>query len=632
MKRLKNLIALCLAVALIIILAGCSDSSSNTDSDTDIVSNDVTTEPTLMPAIMTQQPVLSTEQTPVPATGQEAGVFSGLTDKQRDSINMLNYLTVLTQEINSSKNSRMYLEGAYSSIVNNTYPNAVDNRTLGELNTILDTLEDYRMIAVKRERLEYIYEQNKAQALRSAIPNPLGLLSAVKSFNMAQLVASVAYMAIDSVASYKSASSQADLQYLRDGWALDDEQAKVLHNQRKEMFNYMVRTVNENDLPGELSLTEQTVSDLVNWENNTNITSRIQFLESKQDVYQAYGGYWLILADSYYNIGNYAKCLEAIAAYEKLDIGIFRRDYEYAEILPLAIVSASAVLNTDEYIYIASQYAEKLCVNSADRAWDLRYFAAQTYIDLYAKSGDFTYLQKAYDVVLNNINNLIKEQQSLNAKYIAPVVEEEAPQGATKAQKAEIEKYNEMLKERRETELPPVYEPLLINCELLFSLASEMDIPEEEKTRVSNILHHNGAYLFLSKPVDNMFKFDAEEINTADIDISFDGEEISIPASYLSSTAKIKVRIESGSKVYEFSDFVIEEIERESKKDVDRFIVTYTSETLDDFDYSRGMQIVITVIPCESNSVQTLVFSYKAVNDENWWIIPDGIKFERTEQ
>lgn len=63
-----------------------------------------------------------------------------LTDTQRNSMNMLNYLTVLTQEINSSKNSKLYLEEAYSSIVTNTLPEAVDDRTLGELGVLLDTL------------------------------------------------------------------------------------------------------------------------------------------------------------------------------------------------------------------------------------------------------------------------------------------------------------------------------------------------------------------------------------------------------------------------------------------------------------------------------------------------------------
>ena len=36
-----------------------------------------------------------------------------LTPTQRNSINMLNYLTVLTQQINDSKGSRLFLEQAY---------------------------------------------------------------------------------------------------------------------------------------------------------------------------------------------------------------------------------------------------------------------------------------------------------------------------------------------------------------------------------------------------------------------------------------------------------------------------------------------------------------------------------------
>ena len=47
-----------------------------------------------------------------------------LTNEQRNAIAMLNYITVLTQDINASKNSRLYMEEAYSSLINNTYPNA----------------------------------------------------------------------------------------------------------------------------------------------------------------------------------------------------------------------------------------------------------------------------------------------------------------------------------------------------------------------------------------------------------------------------------------------------------------------------------------------------------------------------
>ena len=66
-----------------------------------------------------------------PSSAQAA--TTELNDTQRNAISMLNYITVLTQEINASKNSRLYMESAYSNLINNTYPNAVDNRTLGQL-------------------------------------------------------------------------------------------------------------------------------------------------------------------------------------------------------------------------------------------------------------------------------------------------------------------------------------------------------------------------------------------------------------------------------------------------------------------------------------------------------------------
>ena len=209
-----------------------------------------------------------------------------LSNEQRNAIAMLNYITVLTQDINSSKNSRLYMEEAYSTLINNTYPNAVDSRTLNQMTGLLDTMENYRMINVKRDRLQYIYEQNQAQAIRAAIPNPLGLISTIHSFSPAKLIASIVYMAVDSYTSYTSYTAEADLQYLKDGWALDDEEAAVLHESRKGTFSYMVKMVNDYGLPGDLTLTEGTVEEFVNWKNNNNVVGRIQFLEANKKTYQ----------------------------------------------------------------------------------------------------------------------------------------------------------------------------------------------------------------------------------------------------------------------------------------------------------------------------------------------------------
>lgn len=188
---------------------------------------------------------------------------AALTDEQANAIAMLSYITVLTQDINASKNSRLYMEEAYSSLINNTYPNAVDSRTLSQLTGLLDTMEGYRMVAVKRDRLQYIYEQNQAQAIRAAVPNPLGMISAIRSYRPSKIAASLAYMAIDSITSYTSYTSEMDIQYLKDGWALDDEEASVLHESRKGTFAYMINIVGEYDLPGDLTLTENSVEEFV---------------------------------------------------------------------------------------------------------------------------------------------------------------------------------------------------------------------------------------------------------------------------------------------------------------------------------------------------------------------------------
>ena len=402
------------------------------------------------PEEQVQQPIT---QEPVPDV---TVIDDGLTPTQRNSINMLNYLTVLTQQINDSKGSRLFLEQAYSSMINNTFPNAVDTRTQAQMISILDTLENYRMIDVKRERLEYIYQQNCAQAYRQAIPSPMSILNVVQSGNLLKAAVSVIYMAVDSMASYEAYKDQTELQYLQDGWELDDAEAAELHNSRKQAFTYMLSMVRDNELPGDYALNEESVQNFVSWTNNPNVTRRIAFLESSQETYQAFGTYWITLAKSYYEAEDYEKCLEAIAEYEKISSRIFRKDYDYAELLPMGIVAAKETCSKDEYIKIADAYTKAILNNTDISDWSLRYFVAQINMDLFAQTKNEEYLKAAYRIAYDNVNFLVDGQRELNAAYIADIVQKEAPDGAVKREKEEVKQYNKMLKEARKTELPPI--------------------------------------------------------------------------------------------------------------------------------------------------------------------------------
>ena len=637
-KHLKMIALIAAGVMMLTVLTGCSSDAQPTV--TTAPTSTPTNTPEVIPAAVVEEATEAPEQ--AAAATQEASIAApqiadGLDDTQRNSIIMLNYLAVLTQEINASQNSRLYLENAYSTLINNTYPNAVDSRTLSQLTSLLDTLERYRMVAVKRERLEFVYEQNRAQAIRSAVPNPLGLLSAVRSNDnkvrvnsILGLAASVVYMAVDSYTSYQSQSSQADLQYLQNGWALDDEAATALHNSRRDTFSYMIRIVGDYDLPGDLALSESAVDEFVAWENNSNVVQRIQFLEANVKTYQALGTYWLVLAESYFENGQYDKCLNAVASYEALGARIFRKDYEYARILPLAIISAGEVLDGDKYLAAAEDYIQKILDNTDYDDWASRYFAAQAYVELYARTNDSAYLRSAYEIVLNNVNSLVNEQKAMNAAYLAPVVTVEAPKGATKEQKDDIKKYNDLLKAERKTALPPVNEPLRLNCELLFALADKLQLSEQEQLLIENILHEKGQSIFLTAPIDSQYWFSPVAIDVTDMEISFDGKALTVPANLVSASSVITVTVtdpETGA-VEVFTDWVVEKVDRKQDGDLDTFTVTYTSASSKKFKYAAGSSIIIEIAVEEDSQEETVVFEY-ATTTEKTWVVFDAVGFSR---
>lgn len=554
-----------------------------------------------------------------PVIAGVAPANESMSDEQLNAISMLNYITVLTQEINNAKNSRLYMEEAYSNLVNNTYPNAVDSFTLSQLTGLLDTMESYRMVDVKRDRLQYIYEHNKAQAIRSAVPNPMSIFNAVVSFNPKRLLTSVLYMAVDSTTSYAAYMEEAELQFLQDGWALDDEEAETLHESRKSAFSYMIQMVNDYNLPGDLTLTEKSVEDFVSWKNNDNLYGRIQFLESNKPVYQQYGGYWLLLADSYYQTEDYAKCLDSLAEYEKLDIHIFRRDYDYANTIPLGICAANELYDNDEYVSYAEKYIPILLNNSNNDDWALKYFAAQTYIDLYNRTNGDKYLNDAYSIVKDNVNYLVVEQRTLNKTYVEPVQTKSIPDGIPEDEKNELQKYNKILNEERKTELPPVSEPLLLNCELLFALTDKIDIHDSEKSIINEILHHNGDALFLTESIDSKFWFDHSESEETEID--YQGNYMIVPVSHLTDNYKITV----GTKKSEdeditlFDDWKLIEVRREKEGELSSYKALFTSDKATKFVWNPGAVVSIFINPFVNGDYESYQYSFLASGTKEEW-------------
>ena len=378
-KDMKNkLWSKVIAMLLAILLAGCASSSPVPGDDRGEESTQAT-----------GATIQGTENVTDPTAGEDAvdptEATEGVDVAQRNSVAMLNYLAMLSQQINSSNDNLVFLEEVYSQLLNNTNPEQVDELTENHLSNILDTVEAHRMVAVKRDRIAYLFDQNRAMSIKKALPSPITVLSTVLSENFGKLAMSVTNMAADSLASYILYNNEMDLSYLREVWELDDETAGALHQNRKDTFHYLIQIVRQYGIPEELALTEKTVQEFVDQMNNDNVHQRMQFLESQESTYGGFGLYWLELAKCSFELKEYGACLEAIATYEKVQGDIFKKDGYLAEVMPFAVYAASEVYPPENYPTVAEGYLQLLLDNTQNEDWALRYFAAYAYVELYTK-------------------------------------------------------------------------------------------------------------------------------------------------------------------------------------------------------------------------------------------------------
>lgn len=562
--------------------------------------------------------------------------------QQKNAMNMLNYIRAFVQEMCSQSGNRIYLEELYTSLLNNMHPNAVDEETLNMVLELLDSLEGYRMLSVNRERIQYYYEQKQALLIQEVLPDPLNVLSMAESDTKMKMILSVIYTALDTGINYSVVTDQLNLEYLQKECQLEEEGEEILHQTQKELFSYMINMVNSYQLDGSLALSEDMVDKFVEKKNEDNTASKIQFFESNQKAYQSFGSYWLELANCYYENTDYEKCLNAIESYEALDIRIFRKDYDFASVLPLAVLSAKQTLTEEKYIQKAPEYCEQIMENTDEDDWNLRYFSAQTYLELYGLTKENTYLERAYEITLNNVNMLAAVQVEANETYLADFVEEEIPKGSTKAQTKEIKAYNKQKSKERETELPPIYEPLVLNCDLLFALAEKLELSDTEWEQIDHILHNNGEDLFLVTAIDNLYRSDSskKEIKTETLDVSFDGRNVILPAECVSENTEILVSV-SGKEKAEYTDWELSKTERENHETFEEYRVFYKSPSAKTFNYTGEESVTIRIITDAVRNTEPMEFKFTASKTkrnsilEEWeWLDKasewsDVVKFER---
>lgn len=619
-------------------VSSASDADDFTTTDSTHNQTDEITEETLE-----NTPTVTPTPTPEPnlelTSSPENNDDTGLTWQQKNSFSMLYYLAITAEDIRISKDNRLVLDDIYTALLNDINPGAIDETTQNHLRSLRDIIKSYRSISVKRERLEYLHNQDKAKAIRSAVPNPISVLSMANSLDWKRLAIAAALTTVDSVKNYVNAKDAADQEYLMKGWELDDEETAAIQKNREQAFDYMVDIVQEYGLDGKLTLNEADIKRFADICQIESVQERIRRLESEEETYKLLGNYWLELADCYFETNKYQKCLDCVAKYNNLATGIYRKDYNYVKILPKAIVAAQNTYTDNKYITTVSGFADAIMANTSVDNWALRYFAAQVYLDLYSRTNDSKYLNKAYDIAYDNVTVLLDEQRKLNSAYLAEIqdvkVEEpdykymsaEQKKEAKKQYKDEVKRakeYNKGQKEARKTELPPLYEPLAVNCDLLFALAKKKNINKSEKAEIEAILQTNKNGIFLSNTVNDHYSFSHKSANP---DITISKDELVIPANLLSPDAKIVVTVKSASgSTVSFSDFNNTKVKRDGSS-VDKFFAHYSSKTMKAYTWANDDTLKVEII-CGSD-YKPLVYNFRVSKYKANGIFPDSVKFEK---
>lgn len=568
---------------------------------------------------------------------ESAGENEETEAEQRNSFSMMYYLAITAEEIRASKDNRLALEDIYTSLLNDINPGAVDEITQDHLKNLRDIIKSYLSIATKRERLLFRYNQEKASAMRSAVPNPLAVLSMSNAMNWKNFALAVAYTTVDTYNNYKNTGESADLAYIMSGWELDDEEKDAIMKNRDRAFDYMVDMVQEYDLDGLKTLNEKAIEKFAEICATENAIERIRLLRAEEDTYSLLGNYWLELADSYFETSQYSKCLDCIGKYENLATGIYRKDYNYLQLLPKAIVAAQSVYSGDEYEKNIVEYADAIIINTSTDDWSMRYFAAQVYLDLYARTNNRAYLEKAYDIAADNVTVLLKDQRKLNTTYLADIVEQTAVEPdyrymtekeendakrEYKDEKKRVKDYNKALEEKRKTELPSLYEPLVVNCELLFALADKMKIGGEEKNEIDAILETNTNGIFLVQPVNQAYSFsDCDVINGIEVEKN----EIVIPVSLLTAGSSITATVHDDSGTITIDDCVVTKVKREGST-INTFKAYVSSKKMKKYDWTADSEITITITYGDAYD-KTVSFNFVVSKFEKHWY-GDAVEFE----
>ena len=266
--------------------------------------------------------------------------------------------------------------------------------------TFNESLGALKLVDIQRERLEFLHEEKQKSSLTALVPNALSIATVAITTGLTNplgAIIGVVGTAVSSVSSYMDAKNQANLEYIQSQWELDDQEMDILLDLGTGIYDYKCKIATDLNIPTELTLSTEDLEAFVNFCNEPNADTRYIKLLNLDKRLEILPDYWMELALTTYELGNYEATLYYIEKFEEIYYPIIYHDSDYAHLLMVKSDCINQLPSETKYQEL-DKIADLLLAHIGAEDWQGRFYALSLYMEIYRATDDIEILRKAYSL------------------------------------------------------------------------------------------------------------------------------------------------------------------------------------------------------------------------------------------
>lgn len=286
----------------------------------------------------------------------------------------------------------------------------------------------YMSIAIKRERLQYIFNQRKSMQMASLVPNAFSVATVAFSAGSPLKVAiAIAGTALNSATSYVQNKKNQELELLQSQWELDDEAWNAFNNLYTGIRSHLTNMANEYGFGNEDFVSSNTIRSFIKQmdKNRERPKDRILIGKEYENELGSYPEYWRTMALAYFEDEKYEDALFCIDKYEEWYLQVFYHDFDNTHLLMVKAYCLDAIMQDPiEKAKVLEDIVDKIIVSQKTTPDSTQqYYCYLVCRNLANYTGDSKYLDKAWtilgDLLYNNARQYENDLKSyFNLDYV----------------------------------------------------------------------------------------------------------------------------------------------------------------------------------------------------------------------